>query len=188
MSARPVNATACAAVFAIVTVKVELPPCGMIAGENALLTVTGGAMFNVAEAGEPLVAPCALVMLFAAIVLTYAFGTAPVAETVTVQVAPAAMLPPVSPTTDPPAAPVTVPEQVVAKFGAAATVMPEGNESETATEVRADAPAPVLAIEIVKVEVPFEAIVTGENDFVMVTLAALLTVKVAVPGLVFVAP
>ncbi len=114
---------------------------------------------------------------------------APVTAIVIVQVAPAARPPPVSPTVDPPAAPVTVPPaQVVVAFGVAAIVMPGGNASETATAVRLEAPTPVLAIAIVSVEMPFAAIVGGENVLLNVTAVALPTVSVAVPGLVLVAP
>jgi hypothetical protein len=57
----PVSATAPVAVFAMVTVNVEVAPEAIDVGENALESVTGGATSRVALAGELLVAPCVVV-------------------------------------------------------------------------------------------------------------------------------
>jgi hypothetical protein len=58
------------AVFAIVTAKVEVPLMAIVAGEKLLVTVAGGAIVNVADAGAPLLEPCVSVTLFVGIVLT----------------------------------------------------------------------------------------------------------------------
>ena len=94
-----------------------------------------------------------------------------------------------TPTTEPPASPLVTPAgQVVATFGVVAIVIPAGSVSDNASPVRFDADPPVLAIEIVNVDVPLAAIVVGENDLLSDTSVALLTVSVAVAGEVLVIP
>ena len=105
------------------------------------------------------------------------------------QVAFAASVPPVSVTVAAPATPLGVAAgQVVARFGVAAIVIPAGNASETARPVSADGDAPVLAIVMVRVDVPLGAMTVGENVLVKVTLVALLTTSVAVAGATLLMP
>lgn len=104
----------------------------------------------------------------------------PVTLTVTVHVALAASVPPPSATLVSPAAAVTVPAgQVVAAFGVAAIVTPEGNVSVNATPKSATAPGAVLGMLIVSTDVPPAAIVAGEKALLR-AMAARLIVRVAV--------
>ncbi len=70
-SARPVNATLLAAVFATVSVNVDVPPGAIDAATNALVSVTFGAVtVSVAVATAVFDAPCVLVTPPTGIVLT----------------------------------------------------------------------------------------------------------------------
>ena len=90
-----VSATAPSCVFAIEMVSSEVPSIAMDAGENALLSVTPGAIaVSVAVAGTVLVAPCAFVTAPAGMVLTNVPVRTAVTLTVTVHVAPTAICAP----------------------------------------------------------------------------------------------
>lgn len=81
-----------------------------------------------------------------------------------------------------PAAAVTVPEvHVVAAFGVAAIVRPEGNASVRATPVSATAPGAVFGMVIVRTDVSPAEIVAGANALLRV-MAAGMTVRFAVAG------
>ena len=69
LRASAVSAIALVPVLATVIVSVETPLTATVAGENALLTVNGGAIVRVAVAGEPLVEPSLVVTVLAGIVL-----------------------------------------------------------------------------------------------------------------------
>ena len=70
LKARADSATALVPVLAIVTVKVDDPLTGIVAGENALLTTTGGTIVNVAVAALLFVEPWSVATVLAGIVLT----------------------------------------------------------------------------------------------------------------------
>jgi hypothetical protein len=110
-----------------------------------------------------------------------------VTATLTVQVAPAASVPPLSPSVLPAAVAATTPPQLVVVAGVAATTTLAGNVSENVTLVSAIAPTAVFASVTVNVDVPPIAIGLGENAFVTVMLGA-ATVSVAVAGVALVAP
>ncbi len=115
--------------------------------------------------------------------------TVAVTETLTVQVAFAARLPPASEMTVPPATAVTTPApQVVNAAGVAAIVTPAGNVSATVSALSGAAFADVLAIKIVRTDVPPEGIVVGKNALVSVTLGAGVKVPLPVDGFTFVTP
>ena len=189
-SARPVSAIAPLAVLATVSVSVETLPTKIDDGLNAFVNVTfGAATVSVAVAGAVLVAPCALVMALAGIVLTSPPGVVPVTVTLTVQVAPAATLPPESAIVVAPGPAVTEPApHVVDALGVPATAMPDGSASETPRLVSGAAPVAVLAIVSCSTDVPPSVMDAGVKLFVKVTGGALLTTSVAVAGLPFVAP
>ena len=108
--------------------------------------------------------------------------------TVTVQLAPAPTLPPLSATLEPPAVADAVPlPHVVEAFGVLPAVTPLGNVSVNATPVSATAFAAVFATVIVKTDVPPTEIGVGLNALLSVTFGA-LTTSVAVAAVVFVAP
>ena len=91
----------------------------------------------------------------AGIVFVYEPGTVPVTLSAIVHEAFAARLAPATLTLVAPAAAVTVPPvQVVEAFGVVATETLPGNESVSPRAVSATALGPVLAIEIVSVDVP----------------------------------
>ena len=133
-----------AAVFATEIVSVEIPDGLIVAGANALLSVTSGGLTteSVAAAGAPFVAPCVLDTAPAGIVLRCNPSVALVTSTEIVHVAAAPTLPPESATAVPPAAAVTLPApQVVDAFGVAAMVTFAGSVSESASPVSATDPA-----------------------------------------------
>lgn len=108
--------------------------------------------------------------------------------TVIVQVTFAASVPVASVTLVPPATAVTVPAgHVVAAFGVAAIVKPEGKVSVSDIPDSATAPAAAFAIVIVKSDELPAAIVAGANAFVSPMLPRPI-VRFAVAGAVFVTP
>lgn len=101
------------------------------------------------------------------------------------QVAFAARLPPPSETLVAPGAAETAPPpQVVEAFGVEATTSPFGSVSVNAMLVSATAPAAVLGMVIVSVDVPPVVNVAGENDFEITD--GVLIVRSAVVGALFV--
>ena len=190
LAVRPVSATAPAAVFASVIVRVEVPFTEIEPGANALESVTFGARTTVstALAAAPLVAPCVLVSAPAGMVFVYPPATALVTFTVTVHVAAAPTLPPLSATREPPGAAVTLPlPHVVEAFGVAAIATLAGKASVSAMPLSATDPLAVFAIVIVSAEMPVSGIVAGLKALLSVTFGT-ETVSVAVAGVLLVAP
>jgi hypothetical protein len=177
VKATPVSATALAAVLASVTVRTDVPPTVIGVGLNALVNVTSGALTtSVAVAAAALVAPCVLVSALAGIVFSQLPGVELVTLTVMVQLAPAATLPPLSPTLEPPAVADAEPlPHVVAAFGVLPIVTFAGKLSVKATPVSATAFAAVFATVTVKTDVPPTVIGVGLNDLLNVTSGALTT-------------
>jgi hypothetical protein len=95
----------------------------------------------------------------------------------TVQLAPAARVPPVRLTLDEPAVAVAVPPQVFDRLVVAFTTMPDGRESVKAIPLRAWLGLGLVMARL-SVEVPFSGIDVGLKDLVMVGGAATLRVAV----------
>jgi hypothetical protein len=111
----------------------------------------------------------------------------PVTASVTVHVAPAAILAPANATLAAPAAAVTVPDvHVVAALGCAATVTLVGNASLSATEESAIVFG--LASVMVSADVAPGAMSSGEKLLLTITVAALPIVRTADAGAPFVEP
>src|SRR5438105_820361 len=123
LKARPVRLSALLLVTVIV--RREVAPAGTLAGANDFVSV--GLLVKVATAAA--VAPVPpLADETVPVVLVYALAAAEVTETVTVQLALAASVPPLTPTVLPPATPpLSVPPgHVVAALGVAAFTSPAG--------------------------------------------------------------
>ena len=158
-----------------VRVRVVVPPTGMLVGKNDLLMVGGAMMARPAEAVVPvppfdeLTGPVVLVMLPA---------TLGVISTFTSQLVPTAIDPPVR-LSEPPLA-VKVPPQVLLVFGIAATVMPDGKVSLTATPLSGRTLAAGLVMVSISVEVPFCGMLFGVNDLTMVGGTSAVSVSLPV--------
>ena len=177
LNVAPVSAVAL--LFVNVNVIVVAPPTPMILDmANAFENVGATNTSRFAAAVSPLPA---LVVETAPVELERVPVTALVTSIETVQLPPAAILPPVSASDVPLGNPVTVPPQVLTIPGATALNSCAGYVSVNATpEIACD--ALVLVNAIVSVEIPPAAILIGEKDLttvggpimVMVAIAALL--------------
>jgi hypothetical protein len=147
----------------------------MVAGLNDVLMVAVGALVtvNVAVAVPPV--PLSVEEMVP-VVLTLLPLVEGVTLTDRVQDPEAATIPPVK-LTLPPAA-VAVPPQLLARLSGVATTKPDGRESVKATFVR-PVPALGLAMERVKVEVPFTVVLVGLKALVKVGAVAAFTVNEA---------
>lgn len=145
-------------------VRVEVPPTGMLAGENDLLIVAGLATVSVAVLlvvpVPPLLEPTAPVMLFLTPLVV------PFTLTESVHETPAAIVPPVRLTNELPPVVENVPPQLSTAFGVLATTTPAGRESLKATAVSATVEFG-LAMVKVSVEVPFTGTLAGAKLLLM---------------------
>ncbi len=177
------SGTAFVAVFAIEIVSVDVPFTGIATGEKLFASVTAEIFptLSTAEAGAAFVAPCVEPNAFAGIVFVEMPLVALVTVTTIVHVAFAATLPFARARLDAPATAVTVPApQVVDAFGVGAIVMPAGSASASVMPESGAEPLAVFATEMVSVDVPPGAMVTGENAFASVTFGAAVSVLFAV--------
>ena len=165
--------TAPGAVFGMEIVSVDMPPAGIVAGENASLNAMAFRLIaRFAVAAAEFDAPSIVVSAPGAIVLVYVAAAVPVTSIEIVQVAFAASVPFVSLTLWPAVMTSDPPVHVVDAFGVAATVTPDGNTSLSATPESATAPTAVFAIVIVRVDVPPAVVAAGENALLSVIAAS----------------
>jgi hypothetical protein len=174
-----VNVAAVAFVFPIVIVNVDVPPTGIVSGENTFPTVGTAAVTVRSSEAVPLSGASLLVTTD--VVFVTVPGVDEVTSTSTVHVPDAAIVPPlklklVSVATG---ANVGVPHPVVVVPGGLATSTPAGNASVNPTPV---SPVPVFGftIVIVSVDVPPDAIVAGPNTFATVGATIAVTVSLSV--------
>ena len=144
-----------------VSVSVDVPPWAMVAGVNDLPRVgaagPAGMTVRVATAGAVLL-PLEVCKAPTARELIYSPPAAALTSTLTVQVLFAAIVPPVSVTVE--AVVVTVPPQVFAAFGVAATTTLMGKVS-TSGVLRTAAVVSALLSVIVRVDTPPSSMVAG---------------------------
>ena len=174
LTARPVRITVLPVGLVMVRVRVEVPPTAMLLGEKALVIVGGISTDKVAEAVPP-------VPPFVELTLPVVLARAPVvvAATLTLmaQLVLTPTVPPLRLIAGSPGFGAKVPPQVLVAFGVAATCIPVGKASLTATPLCATVLAAGLVMVMVRVEVPFAGMLAGANALVMV--GADTTVKVA---------
>jgi len=156
--------------FGLVTVivSVEVPPDGIVAGVNAFVML--GAAVVVTSSVALAVPPVpALVETTADVVLVTNPSVALVTFTVTVQLPPAATVPPLRLIAVPPTTGVgvSVPPQVLLTINGVAMETPPGKVSVKPTPVSAT-PAFGLVTVMARADVPPEAIFAGVNDFTIV--------------------
>jgi len=149
----------------IVKLKLVLPLKGIEDAPNVLVIVGGLATVKLAEAVLP-VPP--LLEVTVPVVLFFTPEVVPVTFTVSVHETLIATEPPLRLTLPPPAVAVAVPPQVSFSAFGVATTSPLGNVSETATPLSATVFAVGLVIVIVKLVVPFTAIVETPNALAIV--------------------
>jgi hypothetical protein len=153
----------------------DVPPSGIVDGLKAFAMVGGATTVRVAEElfeADPDSVAVTGPELFAKAPALVPFTTAD-----TVQLAPAARVPPVRLTLDEPAVAVAVPPQVFDRLVVAFTTMPDGRESVKAIPLRAWLGLGLVMARL-SVEVPFSGIDVGLKDLVMVGGAATLRVAV----------
>jgi hypothetical protein len=160
----------------IVSVSVVLKPVptAMELAANDLVIVGGISTASVAVAVPP-VPPFAELTL--PVVLVFTPDVVLVTLTEMAQLLLVATVPPVRLMVVSPAFGEKVPPQVLVAPGVAATLMPAGKVSLTATPVCAEVLADGLVMVMVSVEVPLTGMLVGENALVMV--GADITIKVA---------
>ena len=185
LTATPVRGTVLAAGFVIVMVIVEVPVLtAMLAEPNALAMVGGDTTVKVPEAVVPvppfdeLTVPVVLFRLPVTLAVTFTF---------TSQLLLTGIDPPVRLSELPLAA--KVPPQVLLVLGVAATTMPDGNVSLTATPLsgRTLAAGLVMVSISVELEAAPTGIMFGVNDFTMVGAASTVNMAealVPIPPLV----
>src|SRR5947209_5874855 len=146
-----------------VIVSVELPPTGTVDGAKLFATSGCPITSSVAVAAAPL-APFEVVTPPAPMVFVYVPSVAAVTSVVTVQVPPAAIVPPLSCSEVSPAFAVTVPPHEDVAFGDDALTMPNGYLSVNAAFVAGVLPGFVMVT--VSVDASPVPIVEGVNVFV----------------------
>jgi hypothetical protein len=168
-----------------VIVRIELPPCVIVAGAKALPTVgkmsAGVFTVNVAMAG-PALLPLLVCKTPAASVFSKFPPVGALTPTVTVQEPPAGIVPTVNVTVEVVVV-IDPPTQVVLGVGVAVTTTPVGIVS-TSAAVNTAAVGPALLNVMIKVELPPALIVAGMKALPIVgmTDAGAVTVKVATAG------
>ena len=159
-------------------VRVEVPPTGILVGEKLLATVGAAATVKVAAAVKP-VPPS--VELTVPVTLFLGPAVVPLTTTLMEQLPPAVAIdPPVNEMLVAIAAGLNVPPQVFVAPGVVLTSIPGGKVSLTATPVTPAGLAAGLVMVMVRIDVPFGAMVVGENAFVMVGGAKTFNVAEAV--------
>jgi hypothetical protein len=174
----PVRLAALGDGFVIVNPSEDVPPSGIVDGLKAFAMVGGATTVRVAEElfeADPDSVAVTGPELFAKAPALVPFTTAD-----TVQLAPAARVPPVRLTLDEPAVAVAVPPQVFDRLVVAFTTMPDGRESVKAIPLRLIELLFGLVINRLSVEVPFSGIDVGLKDLVMVGGLTTVTEAVAV--------
>ena len=167
----------------MVMVTVDVLPVPMVAGLKALLSTGGARVAMLAVAVLP-VSALGPVALTAPLVLTYAPTANSVMLTLTMQVPPAAMLPPenVSDTAAAAGAKVGAPQPVVLVAGVPATRITPGlvgKVSVNATPVSAVVGLALLMVKV-RVDVPLTAMGVGEKSLAMLGATTLCTTTLAV--------
>lgn len=138
----------------IVNVKVLVPPTAIGSGENDLLIPGGIGAFTVRLSLPVLpVRPPPVVDVTLPLTLLYVPAVGAVTSTVTVQLPPAAIVPPENEIDPAPATAVTVPPHVVLAAGVPATSMLPGEVGKVSLKATPARAVPVLGLVIVKVSV-----------------------------------
>src|SRR5258708_33382316 len=150
----------------MMSVSVDVPPTGILVGENDLAMLGGSRLVPIASTALPVFPVPPLVEVTLPVVLLYKPAVLPVTWTVIVQLAWAASVPPVRLILLPPVSVTVPPLQLPTTVGGVANTTIPGSVSVTATPASAAAAFGVMMTKVM-VDVPLSGMLVGANDLMM---------------------